>query len=99
MQELIDAVDPEHEGTVDYEAFITATMDRKKQVGLQNCWAAFCEFDANKDGKISREEFTDAMERETVSLKISLTAVARAGQTSIFVNHWKHLEVGEELRI
>lgn len=66
LQDILKDIDTNHSGLVDYTEFIAATLDRNFLEQEQACWAAFCAFDVNKDGHISREEFVQVLQHEKV---------------------------------
>jgi len=56
LQAIMEQVDSDGSGMIDYTEFLAATMDRKTYLQEDVCWAAFRVFDRNGDGKISKEE-------------------------------------------
>lgn len=54
--ELVDQLDLNDDGKIDYSEFITAAVNRAKLLSKRNLDMAFEMFDKNKDGKISIAE-------------------------------------------
>lgn len=53
---IMQEVDSDGSGMIDYTEFLAATLDKKTYLQEDVCWAAFRIFDRNGDGKISKEE-------------------------------------------
>mmetsp|Transcript_41600 Transcript_41600/g.75428 ORF Transcript_41600/g.75428 Transcript_41600/m.75428 type:complete len:511 (-) Transcript_41600:78-1610(-) len=75
LQALMEGVDEDGSGAIDYTEFIAAMLKRKTYVQEDMCWAAFRVFDKNGDGKITASEISavlssgsieDAMGKEAV---------------------------------
>jgi calcium-dependent protein kinase len=56
LQELMDSIDADGSGVIDYTEFLAATLEHRQYVQEDVCRNAFSVFDLNSDGKISREE-------------------------------------------
>merc|ERR1711933_423496 len=56
LQQIMEDVDSDGSGVIDYTEFLAATLDKKLYANENSCWAAFQVFDTNRDGKISKEE-------------------------------------------
>lgn len=56
LQEIMQDVDSDGSGQIDYTEFLAATIDRKTYVQEDVCWAAFNVFDRDSDGVITTEE-------------------------------------------
>jgi calcium-dependent protein kinase len=56
LQAILEDVDADGSGVIDYTEFLAATLDKKLYFQEDVCWSAFRLFDRNGDGKISMEE-------------------------------------------
>eukprot|EP00420_Gonyaulax_spinifera_P029424 CAMPEP_0197876834 /NCGR_PEP_ID=MMETSP1439-20131203/5714_1 /TAXON_ID=66791 /ORGANISM="Gonyaulax spinifera, Strain CCMP409" /LENGTH=579 /DNA_ID=CAMNT_0043496139 /DNA_START=44 /DNA_END=1782 /DNA_ORIENTATION=+ len=56
LQQIMEEVDSDGSGVIDYTEFLAATLDKKVYLQQDTCWQAFRVFDLNNDGKISKEE-------------------------------------------
>lgn len=56
LQQIMEGVDSDASGMIDYTEFLAATLDKKEYLQEDVCWAAFRVFDRNGDGKISNAE-------------------------------------------
>jgi len=56
MKEIMENVDSDGSGVIDYTEFIAATLDKRTYIQEDLCGAAFRVFDRNGDGKISKDE-------------------------------------------
>merc|ERR1712003_540330 len=56
LQQIMEEVDSDNSGFIDYTEFLAATLDKKVYMKEDVCWSAFRVFDRNGDGKISQDE-------------------------------------------
>lgn len=74
LQQIMQEVDADGSGMIDYTEFLAATLDKRTYVQEDVCWSAFRVFDRNGDGKISREELSrvlcDQQVEEVVGAKV-----------------------------
>jgi len=61
MQSILESVDSDGSGVIDYTEFLAATLDKKNYMDENQCWAAFQLFDKNGDGKISKDELKEVL--------------------------------------
>merc|ERR1712151_1032433 len=67
LQAILEDVDADGSGVIDYTEFLAATLDKKLYMQEQQCWAAFRVFDRNGDGRISLAELTHVLEAGDVA--------------------------------
>merc|ERR1712032_691932 len=56
LQQIMEDIDSDGSGVIDYTEFLAATLDRNVYIQQDVCWNAFRIFDKNSDGKISQDE-------------------------------------------
>jgi calcium-dependent protein kinase len=56
LQQIMEDVDADHSGVIDYTEFLAATLDKKVYMVEDVCWQAFRIFDRNNDGRISKDD-------------------------------------------
>merc|ERR1712039_1141879 len=61
LQQIMEEVDSDGSGVIDYTEFLAATLDKQMYIQEDVCWAAFRVFDRNGDGKISKEEIAQVL--------------------------------------
>merc|ERR1712085_15983 len=61
LTKLLEQIDPDGSGVIDYTEFLAATIDRRAYLKKDVCWAAFQVFDRDGNGTISRQEIADVL--------------------------------------
>mmetsp|Transcript_13857 Transcript_13857/g.31452 ORF Transcript_13857/g.31452 Transcript_13857/m.31452 type:complete len:505 (+) Transcript_13857:23-1537(+) len=56
LQQILEEVDSNGSGMIDYTEFLAATLDQKMYLQEDICWAAFQVFDRDGNGKITTDE-------------------------------------------
>merc|ERR1712048_256822 len=56
LQQIMEEVDSDGSGVIDYTEFLAATLDKRVYMKEDVVWSAFRVFDRNGDGNISKEE-------------------------------------------
>jgi calcium-dependent protein kinase len=92
LQQIMEQVDSDGSGKIDYTEFLAATLDKKVYIQEDVCWAAFRVFDRNGDGKISKEEMKmvlgddsvgDAMHKDAQTIKAIIEEIDTNGDGEI----------------
>jgi len=66
LQQILEDVDSDGSGVIDYTEFLAATLEKRLYIQDDVCWSAFRMFDKNGDGKISQEELKAVLENDEV---------------------------------
>jgi len=66
LQEILECVDSDGSGVIDYTEFLAATLDKKVYMCEDVCWQAFRIFDRNGDGKIDKNEINHVLNDSSV---------------------------------
>jgi calcium-dependent protein kinase len=64
LVQILEEVDSDGSGVIDYTEFLAATLDRKVYMAEDVCWQAFRLFDKNGDGKIDKKEIAQVLNDE-----------------------------------
>jgi len=62
LQQILQDVDSDGNGVIQYTEFLAATLDKRAYLQEDVCWAAFHHFDKNRDGRISTEELNEVLQ-------------------------------------
>merc|ERR1712151_777968 len=77
LQQIMEEVDSDGSGVIDYTEFLAATLDKKVYMKEDVCWSAFRVFDRNGDGKISPEELKAVLGDEDVAAQVGGETIAK----------------------
>jgi len=66
LQAILEEVDSDGSGVIDYTEFLAATLDKKVYMKEDVCWQAFRIFDRNGDGKIDKAEISNILNDDGV---------------------------------
>jgi len=66
LQAILEEVDSDGSGVIDYTEFLAATLDKKVYMAEDVCWQAFRVFDKNGDGKIDKKEIAAVLNDDGV---------------------------------
>jgi calcium-dependent protein kinase len=67
LQQILEAVDSNSSGVIDYTEFLAATLDKQAYMKEDICWAAFRAFDRDGNGTISKEELALVLQDRDVA--------------------------------
>jgi len=76
LQAILEGVDSDGSGVIDYTEFLAATLDRRSYLQEDVCWSAFRLFDKNGDGKISPDELRSVLDDDSVQDMAGAKAIA-----------------------
>mmetsp|Transcript_19588 Transcript_19588/g.45554 ORF Transcript_19588/g.45554 Transcript_19588/m.45554 type:complete len:520 (+) Transcript_19588:208-1767(+) len=76
LQAIMDAVDSNGSGVIDYTEFLAASLDRKMYLQEDVCWQAFSLFDRDGNGTISNEELKLVLQDNEVEENLGASMVA-----------------------
>merc|ERR1711879_511707 len=55
---MMELIDTDGSGVIDYSEFLAATMDKRKHITENICWRAFKTLDTDGNGMIDRDELS-----------------------------------------
>jgi len=76
LQKIMEGVDSDGSGEIDYTEFLAATLDKKQYMQEDVCWQAFRMFDKNGDGSISPDELKAVLGDTDVNDTLGTKAIA-----------------------
>eukprot|EP00747_Dinoflagellata_sp_TGD_P214621 gnl/TRDRNA2_/TRDRNA2_87451_c0_seq1.p1 gnl/TRDRNA2_/TRDRNA2_87451_c0~~gnl/TRDRNA2_/TRDRNA2_87451_c0_seq1.p1 ORF type:complete len:625 (-),score=122.80 gnl/TRDRNA2_/TRDRNA2_87451_c0_seq1:163-2037(-) len=62
IRQIMEGMDADGNGRIDFTEFLAATLDRKKMQEEQVCWQAFNSFDRNGNGHIDKKELAQVLD-------------------------------------
>jgi calcium-dependent protein kinase len=79
LQQIMEDVDSDGSGVIDYTEFLAATLDKKVYMAEDVCWQAFRIFDRNGDGKIDKNEIGQVLNNSEVqeSAAVSMAEIMK----------------------
>jgi calcium-dependent protein kinase len=66
MQQILQDIDTDGSGVIDYTEFLAATLDKRMYLQENVCWEAFGKFDKDGNGQISLDELKEVLGDEQV---------------------------------
>lgn len=73
LQKVMDSVDADGSGKIDYTEFIAASMSQREYLQEEVCWKAFRVFDKDGNGVITPEELRDVLGSESKEMEASFS--------------------------
>merc|ERR1712014_419813 len=76
FEAMVDGLDGDGSGYIDYSEFLAATLDRRTLLTEDVCLSAFSIFDLNNDGRITLEEVKEVLSIDAASEAACLETAA-----------------------
>jgi len=76
LAQIMEDIDSDGSGVIDYTEFLAAALDKRLYVQEDVCWSAFRVFDRNGDGQISQEELKAVLSNDEVCDIVGAKAIA-----------------------
>lgn len=73
LSDMMESIDTDGSGVIDYSEFIAATMDKRKYIQEDVCWRAFKVFDTDGSGTIDREELKKLLCSDSITDVMQVT--------------------------
>jgi len=67
LSAMMEMIDTDGSGVIDYSEFMAATMDKRKYISEDVCWRAFKAFDIDGSGTIDKHELIRLLGLDTVN--------------------------------
>merc|ERR1712014_519108 len=75
FEAMVDGLDGDGSGYIDYSEFLAATLDRRTLLTEDVCWIAFNIFDLDNDGRITQAELKQVLSVDGVSEAVGLKSI------------------------
>lgn len=75
LAEMMDKIDTDGSGVIDYSEFMAATMDKKKFIQEDVCWRAFKTFDVDGSGQLDKQELMRILGLDSVAEEFQINGV------------------------
>lgn len=72
IDEILNALDTDKSGTIDYTEFMAATLSKKQYQQKDILWVAFRKFDLDGDGVISKQEMATLLKEDPSKFDMSI---------------------------
>jgi len=80
LQQIMEDVDSDGSGVIDYTEFLAATLAKAQYLKEDVCWSAFKLFDKNGDGKISQDELKTVLQSDDIKEAAGMDTISKLMQ-------------------